>query len=168
MACFHVTVFNKRKFSNRIQLLVYRSRNAVFTKSVRSRDFLLFPMRVASKINRWSRVILSHDYSKINKFDRTEVRKAMLISCDVEWLQKSSQEGLCVSINTCFRPYFSLVPLFSALPGALYLQNYGSSQQFFSLVCLHWFAQFLYVTQWNLGSRLKCHIVAIGVKNGQH
>ena len=64
MACFHVTVFNKRKFSNRIHLLVYRSRNAVFTKSVRSRDFLLFPMRVASKINRWSKAILSHDYSK--------------------------------------------------------------------------------------------------------
>ena len=29
------------------------------------------------------------------------------------------------------------------------------------------FAQFLNVTRWNLGSRLKCHIVAIGEKNRQ-
>ena len=49
------------------------------------------------------------------------------------------------------------------------MQNYGGSQQFFSLrcchfVCIHWFAQFLYVTRWNLRSRLKSHIVAISEK----
>ena len=75
----------------------------------------------------------------------------------------------CVSINSCLRPQFSIVPPFRTLPGVAKLRQQPTF--FFSLrcrhfVCLHWFTQFSKVTRWTPRSRLKSHIVA-GEKNRQ-
>ena len=54
-----------RRIKSRISGMSYRRLNSqAFAKSARSRDFLPFPSKGASKINQSTRAILPHDFSK--------------------------------------------------------------------------------------------------------
>ena len=87
-----------------------RSNSPEFAKSVRPCDFLPFhcesPVKLTNQMGRyiitwlskwWKAPKIVSEQKKRNQFDHTMVRKAMLIWCNVERLQSSSQEGLCVN-----------------------------------------------------------------------
>ena len=123
----------------------YRRLNSLtFTKSARSRDFLAFPLGVGRKINQ-SKLgdIITWFFKMAECIENCFWTEEKEVNLTTLWSEKPCLFGVtssdydnllkkdCVSINPCLWSYFSIVPLLRTLPRALWVQNYGSSQQFF-------------------------------------
>ena len=137
-------------------------------ESARSRDFLLFPQRVASKINQSRRRYITWLFKTAEDIENcfwTEEKEVNLITL---WSERpwffyvtSSDCGnrlkneIQVFDHIFLRSHFSerFLERFSC-------KIMAAANNFFlyrcrHFVCLHWFTQFLNVTRWNLESRLK-------------